>query len=394
MPDHIHARRRERGLVTLLLALAAAAQALALFVASPNSARSQSPANSTSFELHRNLIFVPVRVNGAKPLAFVLDTGCADCLIDHAPARELGLKLEPGGKGVGIGDTPYDFQSAKNVSLAFAGIDLAVPSAAVVDLSSMRHVLGRPVDGALGYDVFAQYVVAVDYEKHRVSFHDPETFAYAGRGEKVPLRIERNVPFAAAQLKVLGHEQVQRMFLIDTGYTRAVSDELIAKTMSHKLPVTTVGLGSERKGFAARVEKLQLGKFTIENAVGRTGRSIIGGEILSRFNIVFDYSRRRMFLEPNARLGEPFPFDASGLTLQLVEETKQFRIMEVRADSPAADAGLRAGDIILAIDSRPAAKWTLAEVQTLLQHPGKQHRLDVRRGDKQWQVTIKLRELL
>src|SRR5262245_25456016 len=290
MSDQIHALRLERGFLALLLSLAAA---LALLVASPSSAQQPSPAHSTSFDLHRNLIFVPVRVNGAKPLAFVLDTGCADCLIDQARARELGLKLEPGGKGVGIGDTPYDFQSAKNVSLAFAGIELAVPSAAVVDLSSMQHVLGRPVDGALGYDVFASYVVAVDYEKHRLSFHDPDTYAYAGRGEKVPLRIERKVPFAAAQLKVFGHEQVPRAFLIDTGYTRAVSDELIAKTSSRKLPVTTVGLGPERKAFAARVEKLQLGKFTIEKAVGRTGPSLIGGEILSRFNIVFDYSRRR-----------------------------------------------------------------------------------------------------
>src|SRR5262245_11206157 len=89
-----------------------------------SAAQQQSPAHSVSFELHRNLIFVPVRVNGAKSLSFVLDTGCADCLIDQARARELGLKLEPGGKGVGIGDTPYDFQSAKNVSFAFAGIDL------------------------------------------------------------------------------------------------------------------------------------------------------------------------------------------------------------------------------------------------------------------------------
>jgi hypothetical protein len=380
------------GLRRIQFCLAAAALFhLASLRVDPGGAQ-QSSAHSISFDLHRNLIFVTVRVHGAKPLAFVLDTGCADCLIDQARARELGLKLEPGGKGVGIGGTPYDFQSAKNVSLAFAGIELAVPSAAVVDLSPMQHVLGRPVDGALGYDVFASYVVAVDYEKHRLSFHDPDSYAYSGRGEKVPLRIEHKVPFATAQLKVFGHEQVSHMFLIDTGYTRAVSDELIAKTTSRKLPVTTVGLGPERKGFAARVEKLQLGKFAIENAVGRTGRSIIGGEILSRFNIVFDYSRRRMFLEPNARLGEPFPFDASGLTLQLAE--KQFRVMEVRADSPADDAGLRAGDIILAIDGRPAAKWTLAELQTLLQHPRNQHRLEMRRGDKQWQVTMKLRELL
>jgi len=42
---------------------------------------------------------------------------------------------------------------------------------------------------------------------------------------------------------------------------------------------------------------------------------IIGGEILHRFNVVFDYEREQLLLKPNAHLQEPFEYDMSGLSL-------------------------------------------------------------------------------
>src|SRR5437870_13150427 len=57
-----------------------------------------------AFDPYRNLIFLPVRVNGSRPLSFVLDSGSGMGIIDRARARELGLKLEKGGQGVGVGD--------------------------------------------------------------------------------------------------------------------------------------------------------------------------------------------------------------------------------------------------------------------------------------------------
>src|SRR6266704_2215411 len=57
-------------------------------VSSPESAQATvEPQKTLPFELYRNLIFLPVRINGSKPYSFVLDSGSGDCLIDLARAK-------------------------------------------------------------------------------------------------------------------------------------------------------------------------------------------------------------------------------------------------------------------------------------------------------------------
>jgi hypothetical protein len=349
-----------------------------------------------AFEPYRNLIFLPVRVNGSRPLSFVLDSGSGMGIIDRARARELGLKLKKGGQGVGVGDGIFDYDLATDVSLAFAGMNVALEKIKVADLSSMRLVFGRRVDGSLGCPIFARYVVAVDNDKHKLSFFNPKTYVHSGRGDKIPLTIEHGIPYVTAKLKLHGRDAVERRFAIDTGSAiTAIADDLIAKTASRKLETVIAGLGKEGKGIVARVEKLQLGRFAIENAYGRTGKfSLLGGGILSRFNMVFDYSRRLLILEPNSRFSGPYLYDASGLVLRLTEDLKYFRIHAVLANSPAAEAGLRRDDTITTIDGRGAAHYDLTQVQNLFKKKGAQHRLNIRRGEQTLQVTITLRELL
>lgn len=77
------------------------------------------------------------------------------------------------------------------------------------------------------------------------------------------------------------------------------------------------GLGDDFDLTVTRIKKLRLGRFEIVNpvailgregtyfaALGRSGN--IGGEILRRFTVVFDYSRNRLILEPNHHFAEPF----------------------------------------------------------------------------------------
>jgi hypothetical protein len=348
------------------------------------------------FESYRNLVVLPVRVNGSRPLTFVLDSGSGVGMIDRARAKELRLNLEEGGEGIGGGDRTFRYQLARKIALGFAGNEVCVHSIRVVDLSHMQLVFGRPVDGTLGYPIFARYVVAVDHDKRTVSFFDPKTYVYKGGGDRIPITIQHNVPYLTAELKLYGQNQVTVKFLIDTGAaTTNVAHDMIATAPRKLEAITGVGLGNERQGFAARVEKLKLGRFVIESAHGRTGTwSLIGGGILSRFNMVFDYSRKLLILEPNGRFGDAYPYDASGMVLRRAEDLKSFRVHHVLPDSPAAELGLRREDTITAIDGRNAAVYDLTEVQNLFKRNGEQHRLQIRRGDKQWEATIKLRELL
>ena len=54
-----------------------------------------------------------------------------------------------------------------------------------------------------------------------------------------------------------------------------------------------------------------------------------------------------------------------GVTIQLDDKTKGFRITAVTSDSPAAKAGLQQGDIITAIDGEDVTGKTLSDVQSL-----------------------------
>ena len=59
---------------------------------------------SIPFDFVGDEIFVPVCVNGGKPVWFALDSAASSMILDAARARELGLKGEEGqSHGAGAG---------------------------------------------------------------------------------------------------------------------------------------------------------------------------------------------------------------------------------------------------------------------------------------------------
>lgn len=152
---------------------------------------------------------------------------------------------------------------------------------------------------------------------------------------------------------------------------------------------------------------LQLGSFTFKNPVAiffldKKGvlaspefDGVIGGEILRRFKVVFDYSRQQLILEPNRHFSEPDEYDMSGLLL--IAEGEDFKILKVRhliEDSPATEAGLREGDVISAVNGTLASKLSLEQVRAMFKKEGQSYLLSIRRGGERMQIRIRLRRLI
>ena len=139
-----------------------------------------------------------------------------------------------------------------------------------------------------------------------------------------------------------------------------------------------------------------------ENIKNRNGS--LSGNILKRFNVIFDYQNAIVTLTKNRYFNEKFHYNKSGIELahdglRFVREVDNkirsnyggggspgnqtstriiintqykmvlkpaFSIVELRENSPAKKAGLRVGDIILSINNKSADQFKLQEVIHML----------------------------
>ena len=120
---------------------------------------------------------------------------------------------------------------------------------------------------------------------------------------------------------------------------------------------------------------------------------MIGLNLLSHFNLIYDYSRRRLIIEPNKRFKKPFEYDMSGIVMR--KSNDGFReIKQIYDNSPASDASLQVGDKIVSINGRPSGEYDIFEIDSLFAQEGKTIHLIIRRGDKESEVFLKLRRLI
>jgi hypothetical protein len=182
------------------------------------------PGNTSTFafEWRKGMIFVPVRLNGSRPLSFVLDTGSTRNLIDRTLVKDLGLKASGKGslQGAGTGRIPIEF--IHDVRIALPGLESGGYEFSSADLQPLAASLGVGVDGILGYEVFSRFVVTVDYRAKRLTLTLPEAFHPPGGAAQVlPIELRDKWAFVKAELVLPGPVTVQDSFLIDSGSSYA-----------------------------------------------------------------------------------------------------------------------------------------------------------------------------
>jgi len=166
-----------------------------------------------------------------------------------------------------------------------------------------------------------------------------------------------------------------------------------------------LGAGGTTRGKIGRINRIRIGDFVITSPV--TGFSMarqgafattktagnIGGGLLKRFKVIFDYPRNQMILEKNRSLGLPDRYDMSGMVL--VEEELMIRVYHVMGDSPAEESGIKVGDKILEINDHSVGIYSLQQIRDLLkQEEGTKIILKIEARRIVKEVQLVLRELI
>jgi len=261
---------------------------------------------SFPIQFRQGMIFVPVRLNGSKPLSFVLDTGSTRMLIDRTLANGLGLKATGQGslQGAGTGRIPIEF--VPNVTIVFGGLESTGYEFSTADLLPLEASLGVKVDGILGYELFRRFVVTIDYESKTLTLTLPKAFHSVESTQALPIEFRDKWAFVKGNLELPGPVTLQDSFLIDSGSGDAVDHPIVMKLQSRTETRSGVGLGNATQGATAQARSFQLGRYTLPNPTvsccGATDATskLIGNDVLRFFTVTFDYPSARILITPNA----------------------------------------------------------------------------------------------
>lgn len=348
------------------------------------------------------LVFVRARVRDVD--TWLLVSSASPSMLSSRVAAQASLSGEPGT----LASLPIE--TLHDVTVDLPGVSLTQPVVSSLNLDPMQTSLGHPMGGILGIPFFESFVIILDYDRGQLELRDPKTFATSRTaGTAIPITREAGLPYAHARLKLVDRDRFDGSFLVDSGADNAVI--LFSPFVSsHRLldPGAKPQEGEAGTvGAALRAETLDLEHFTLRHPVVNLSRStrgltadpahsgLIGGEVLSRFRVTWDYARDRLILEPNRRYRDPFPYDASGLSLSAQgPDLSTFEVRRVAPGSPAAEAGFASGDVLLAVDGKPVKQITLPGIRKLFQRDGGEYAISILREGQVRKISLKCRRLL
>ncbi|NJB70718.1 putative aspartyl protease [Saonia flava] len=398
---------------------------------------------------------MPIDVNGAE-LSFILDSGANKPIlfnISDQDSVQINNVSEITIRGLGNG-MPIKALKSKENQFRIGKVENKDQELYVVlDKSiNLSPSLGMPIHGIIGYDLFRDFVVEINYINKVIKLHDPKFYRHKDNRKirSLPLAIEKNKAYVDGGIFLGKGKNVPVRLLVDTGSSDAVwlfENQKKGLDVPHNNYDDFLGRGlsGDIYGKRTKVHSFSIGSFilndakaafpdmesfgTINNMGNRNGS--VGGEVLKRFNVVFDYSRKKVTFRKNGNFKEPFQYNWAGIELQhdgvryiaesiadargvVIEDDRnsfgnvqilmenktrlslvpEIVVSSIRLGSPAAEAGLREGDLILAINGKRIHKYKLQEVMKMLnEKEGKKVKVLIERYNSDLLFTFVLKKL-
>ena len=405
------------------------------------------------FKLINNLIILPVKVNGIE-LNFLVDTGVEETILfslDDKKEIQLHdvekIKL----KGLGTREPVEGLKAYKNTlsvaNLQFTNQEIVV----ILDQSfNFSSALGIEVNGIIGYHFFSQAILKMDYEKKKIIIYNPENFIEKKlfkNFQPFDIEIQHAKPYITTEVE-LNDTIFKAKCLIDSGNSDGLwlfesKSNLVVIPKRNFDDYLGWGFSGAILGKKAKVNTLSLQEFKFQNVISSFPDSVsltnlkmvdnrigsVGGEILRRFNVIFDYQNNKMYLKKNKYYKDKFKYNTTGITIHhtgmqwykeeislqgiRVEKDNSYKmlgatelkynfkllpiyeILNIRENSPAEKSGLKVGDVILNINGNRIYKMNLNKINELLKMDNeKEVTIVVSRCGKEYTFSFKIIDLL
>ncbi len=346
--------RRQLALSTLaLFAPAAAARATEGTAAGPVTAK---------IRLTQTRVLIDARLNGKGPFPFVVDTGALLGGVRLGLAKELALPQK--------GRTPMNGKVFPVYGVDDFELGGAVRQAGVALFGLDRPAAAMGGDGLVAAGMLTSFDSELDFERGEWRLF---TAGRADRGGSapVPVRLQEMGPVGMSRRIVaecaVGGETI--LAVLDTGTTwPVVLDNVTARKLGLWKAATPYA-PMRAQGFAGpaddlsrvvRVSGMKVGAVTYGSTLVQarppldTALPILGLGVLRTLHLSFDKAGKALWVRRNALPPTPeLRYAYSGLWLEA--DGGAVKVIDVGTGSPAAQAGVRPGDVLEgASDARAA----------------------------------------
>jgi len=407
---------------------------------------------SVHFKLVNNLILLPITLNGEK-LTFLVDTGVKQSLLFNvATSDTLDLKQIEKVMVRGLGEN-NEFEALKSKNNLLRINNIICPNFKLLVILDQNFDfsarMGVDIHGIIGSELFKDFIIAINYNKKKMTFHNPSNYKYkkCRKCETYPLTFYYQKPYIKGNINTFDNKNFPVKLLIDSGsgdslwlFEDSFSDYQIPNKNFNDL--LGQGLSGKIFGKKSKLTSFNIGHFkfkdliiahpdstsAIGNNIAFKRNGLIGSEILKRFHIIYDYPHYKVTFKKNRRsFNKLFFYNKTGIELihygkVLVKEKNSnisfsnkdgndghteiyttysysfknaYQISYIKPSSEAAQIGLQKNDIISKINGVDAYNFTLQQIiQKLSDKAGKTLKIRVSRNNQFYDYKIVLKDIL
>jgi len=344
--------------------------------------------------------------NYPDSLNFILDTGSGGISLDSATVDYFKIMPSPSDMTIlGIaGSRKVSF--VYNQKLRLPGLTIDSLNFHINNYDILTSVYGEKIDGIIGYSVLSRYIFWINYDSLKVSIFTNGRLKYP-RGGWLYEPILRTLPVQSARIRDAVTTNSRFLFDIGAGLCIMLNKDFIED--SNFLDKKRVLYAKEAEGVGGKIDmhmtvikELRMGPyrfrnipvFVFDDTFNLTSypylSGIIGNDILRRFNLILNYSKKEFYFMPNTHYLEGFDYSYSGIELYMIDG--RIILGDVAKGSPAETAGLKEGDIVIGINN--VLGQNLQLFKNALQAAGEKIKIIVNRDGDLLEYTFKIKSIL
>lgn len=308
---------------------------------------------------------------------FLLDTGSTISYVTPDLAGSYGLKQKKNAprrtvqvRSANGGEIELETVTLSKITIGQASFE-RVP-AVIFDLVSLSSHLGLQIDGIIGFPVFRNTLLTMDYPGRRLVIAPyPAMFAPLPRQtpqiSTIAFNNQQGTPLIPVQL---GNESF--IVLIDTGSDGSLNlnPAGLHPRFANGPRIGTIvsSLQGDRRQLTGRLDQdILIGAHVVQQPIVDLTEQLssIGGEFLRHFSLTFDQRRNQVTLGHEGE-GPVLMTSRRHTGLSFARSSVYWRVLAVIPDTPAAKLPIQAGDLCVRINGEPVEQWGYERYAALL----------------------------